>query len=60
MRHAQLFAVVHGAAGTLLAVAESGIEEDDLLLIYAHDLSRFRTSNIIINRYVHRIKYHHF
>ena len=29
--HAQLFVVVHGAAGRLLAVAEGGVEEDDLI-----------------------------
>ena len=31
VRHAQLFAVVHGAAGRLLAVAEGGVKEDDLV-----------------------------
>ena len=31
VRHAQLFGVVHGAAGRLLAVAEGGVEEDDLV-----------------------------
>ena len=29
--HAELFVVVHGAAGGLLAVAEGGVEEDDLV-----------------------------
>ena len=29
--HAELFGVVHGAAGGLLAVAECGVEEDDLV-----------------------------
>ncbi len=29
VRHAELFAGVHGAAGALLAVAEGGVEEDD-------------------------------
>ena len=31
VRHAQLFVVVHGAAGGLFAVAEGGVEEDDLV-----------------------------
>ena len=31
VRHAQLFRVMHGAAGRLLAVAEGGIEKDDLV-----------------------------
>ncbi len=31
MGHAQLFVVVHGAAGGLFAVAEGGVEEDDLV-----------------------------
>ena len=29
--HAKLFVVVHGAAGGLFAVAEGGVEEDDLI-----------------------------
>jgi len=29
--HAELFLVVHGAAGGLFAVAEGGVEEDDLI-----------------------------
>ncbi len=39
--HAQLFFVVHGAAGGLLAVAEGGIEEDDL--IRGHRVCHFRS-----------------
>ena len=35
VRHAQLLVVVHGAAGGLLAVAEGGVEEDDLVGDYA-------------------------
>jgi|GEM_PF-5776136 len=30
--HAELFGVVHGAAGGLLAVAEGGVEEDDVVV----------------------------
>ena len=30
--HAQLFVVVHGAAGGLLAVAQGGVEEDDAVV----------------------------
>jgi len=33
VRHAELFSVVHGAAGGLLAVAERGVEEDDLIAV---------------------------
>ena len=33
MGHAQLFVVMHGAAGRLFAVAQSGIEEDDLVWV---------------------------
>ncbi len=31
VRHAELFLVVHGAAGGLFSVAEGGVEEDDLV-----------------------------
>ena len=34
--HAELFVVVHGAAGGLLAVAEGGVEEDDLVRLRWH------------------------
>lgn len=32
MGHAELLVMVHGAAGRLLAVAEGGVEEDDLVV----------------------------
>ena len=31
VRHAELLVVVHGAAGRLLAIAERGVEEDDVI-----------------------------
>ena len=41
MSHSKLFFIVHGAAGGLLAVAEGGIEEDDL--IRGHRVCHFRS-----------------
>ena len=41
MGHAQLFGVVHGAAGGLLAVAEGGVEEVDAVGL-GYDCGLFR------------------
>ena len=38
MGHAEFFVVMHGAAGGLLAVAEGGVEEDDLVRLRAWEM----------------------
>ena len=51
VRHAQLFFVVHGAAGGLLAVAQCGVEEDDLVWITHRTRSLSNLGVIITQAY---------
>src|SRR5215469_18170930 len=52
MRHAKLLFVMHGAAGGLLAVAEGGVEEDDLVWVTHCDHSRLDVRFVMSHLYL--------
>jgi hypothetical protein len=58
MRHAQLFVVVHRAAWGLLAVAERGVEEDDV--VRGCHSATFHSDKIITPTYAQDAMYCYF